>query len=83
RDAERLDTLEPVFEAELDQAHEAIDRDFDRVDNDLDQVQDYVEDVQAHATLNPELTIEHLPTRHTDDYDLPAQINEETGVYDV
>lgn len=32
RDAERLETIEPVLEANIDEAHESIDRDFEQVD---------------------------------------------------
>lgn len=78
-----LDSIEPVFEADIDEVHEAIDHDFERIDQAIGDVQDYVEDVQEHGERNPELTVEHMPTRHVDDYDLPEQIEDETGITDV
>lgn len=78
-----LDAIEPVFEADVDEVHEAIDEDFERIDQAIGDVQDYVGDVQEHGERNPELTVEHMPTRHVDDYDLPDQIEEETGIADV
>ncbi len=82
-DEARLETIEPVFEAQIDSVHEDIDEDFERIDNDLGIVQDYVEAAQDHGELNPELTVEHMPYRTTEDYDLPEEIEDETGITDA
>ncbi|MEO0421050.1 MAG: hypothetical protein AAF184_01860 [Pseudomonadota bacterium] len=83
RDEARLEEIEPVFEAQIDEAHEGIDQDFERIDNDLGIVQDYVEAAQDHGENYPELTVEHMPYRTTEDYDLPEQIEDETGITDA
>lgn len=83
RDEEKLDTIEPVFEADIEDTHEAIDDGFERIDNAISDVQDYVGDVQEHGERNPELNVEHMPTRHVDDYDLPEQIEDDTGIAEV
>lgn len=80
RDEEKLEAIEPVFEADVEDTHEAIDDEFERIDNAISDVQDYVGDVQEHGERNPELNVEHMPTRHVDDYDLPEQIEDDTGI---
>lgn len=78
-DRRELDAIEPVFEADIDTAHENIDDAFERIDQDLEEAKEFVETAKEHAELNPGLTVEHMPYQITEDYDAVDQMEEEVG----
>jgi hypothetical protein len=80
---EQLGTLEPVVDAEVDQIHEDIDNSIERFETEIEDAKDFVDVAKEHADLNPGLTVEHVPYKVVDDYDLPEKIDESTGVVDA
>ena len=80
---ERLDEIEPAFEAEVDTIHDAIDTGFGRVDNELGKVQDTIATAQEHGERNPDTTVDHFPFKTIEDQQLNEQIEHESGTTDA
>ncbi len=80
-DGERaeLEEIQPVFEAQIDDVHEAIDDSFDRIDADIEKAKDFADTAREHAELNPDTTVEHFPYQITEDYDAIDQMEEDVG----
>ncbi|MFK7912271.1 MAG: hypothetical protein AB8B93_00025 [Pseudomonadales bacterium] len=80
---ERLEEIEPAFEAEVDEIHEAIDDGFGRVDKDLEKVQDSIATAQEHGERDPGTTIEHFPYKTIEDQQLNEEVEDASGVTDA
>ena len=80
---ERLEEIEPAYEAEIDDVHEAVDTGFERIDKDLEKVQDEISIAQAHGERDPDTTIEHMPYKTIDDQQLNDEIEDASGTLDV
>ena len=80
---ERLEEIEPAFEAEIDDVHEAVDTGFERIDKDLEIVQDEISIAQEHGERNPDTTIEHAPYKTIEDQQLNKEIEDASGTLDV
>lgn len=80
-DGERaeLESIQPTFEAEIDDVHEAIDDSFERIDVEIEEAKDFADTAQEHAERDPDTTAEHFPYQITEDYDAIDQMEEETG----
>ncbi len=80
-DGERaeLETIQPTFEAEIDDAHEAIDDAFEEIDVEIEDAKEFANTAREHAEMNPDTTVEHFPYQITDDYDAIDQMEEEVG----
>ena len=79
RDREVLEEIEPIVEAEFDQAHEEVDEHFERQDADIERAQEAIDVAKEHAELNPDISVEYAPYQITEDYDAIDQMEEEVG----
>ena len=80
---DRLEEIEPTFEAEVEEVHEAVDDAFEKIDKDLEKAQDSIATAQEHAERDPGTTAEHYPYQTIEDQKLTEQIEDESGFTDA
>ena len=80
---ERLEEIEPAFEAEVDEIHEAVDDGFERAGKDLEIVQDSIATAQEHGERDPGTTIEHFPYKTLEDPQLNEEVEDASGMTDA